>query len=258
MVLLMESVNDHNRPQKKLIVTSSWDDGSVSDVKLARLLDKYYMRSTFYVARCFEWNERALTEDEIIKLNNNHEIGAHTLTHPCLSRISLTIAKHEIIGSKKYLESLLGHKVNVFCYPGGIYNKYIMDMVKDAGFIGARTIKQGKFDMPDNPYEMPVTVFAGPSLFAGSDLINPIRVFNVWGVNKFSFKYFMDLEARAEELFDMALRSGGVYHIWGHASEIEKYNGWEKIERIFKYIANRTGVEYLTNGEVLERLFHPC
>ena len=37
----------------EIIVTSSWDDGSISDLKLLELLEVYSIRATFYITNLF-------------------------------------------------------------------------------------------------------------------------------------------------------------------------------------------------------------
>ena len=95
--------------KKQIIVTTSWDDGHKLDLKLAKLLKKYGIRGTFYISpknREFR-EEDLLSDEEIIKLDRDFEIGAHTMTHPRLTKISEREAFNEIIDSKKYLENLI-------------------------------------------------------------------------------------------------------------------------------------------------------
>lgn len=47
------------------------------------------------------------------------EIGAHTITHPALSRVRPERLRHEIAGSKERIEQELGHTIRSFCYPNG-------------------------------------------------------------------------------------------------------------------------------------------
>lgn len=230
----------------KVVVTTSWDDGSVSDIKLSNLLEKYSLKATFYITKSYRYLERPLTIEEIIELSKKHEVGAHTLTHPDLDTISIESVKNEILGSKEYLENLLGREVKMFCYPRGRYNDEIIGGVKKAGFIGARTCSHGGFNMPDNPYKWQITLHASNG--------SPRMTFRIWRINHLSIRSLIDWEIRAKELFDLAFKKGGVYHLWGHGYEYEKRNEWDKLERVFKYISNREGVRYMTNGEVLERI----
>jgi peptidoglycan/xylan/chitin deacetylase (PgdA/CDA1 family) len=47
------------------------------------------------------------------------DIGAHTVNHPIVSRLSIDEAEREISKSKTTLENVLGHPVRAFAYPNG-------------------------------------------------------------------------------------------------------------------------------------------
>jgi len=66
--------------------------------------------------------------------------GAHTVTHPILTRMPLESAKHEIVKSKLEIEEKTGKKITSFSYPNGQIgdmNAQIIDCVKEAGFNSA-------------------------------------------------------------------------------------------------------------------------
>ena len=71
------------------------------------------------------------------------EIGAHTLTHPHLPALPLAQARTEIFDSKKQLEDRFGVPVHHFCYPYGDYNEAIRDLVGEAGYQTAPTVRFG-------------------------------------------------------------------------------------------------------------------
>ncbi|MDB6066925.1 MAG: Polysaccharide deacetylase [Pedosphaera sp.] len=72
-----------------------------------------------------------------------HEIGAHTLTHPFLTRVSLREAREEIFAGKKKLEDLFGIPIRHFCYPYGDSNPAIRALVGEAGYETACTTAFG-------------------------------------------------------------------------------------------------------------------
>ena len=224
---------------KSLIVTSSWDDGHENDIKLARLLTKYNMKGTFYITKNYK---KPLLPEKIIEISNNHEIGAHTLNHSKLTEITLAEAEKEITGSKIYLETLLNHSVTMFCYPCGMYNERIKQLVKKSGFVAARTCKTGNFEFPPDKYEWQISMH----LSNGSPLMTSKMILK----NKLLLKTFFDWELRVKYLFDVAFNTGGIFHIWGHSWEFEEKNEWEKLERVFDYIANRKNILYKTNGQI--------
>jgi peptidoglycan/xylan/chitin deacetylase (PgdA/CDA1 family) len=72
-----------------------------------------------------------------------HEIGSHTMTHPHLDKIPLSQAREEIFASKKSLEDAFGVSVDHFCYPYGVWNGAVRDLVAGAGYRTACTARRG-------------------------------------------------------------------------------------------------------------------
>ena len=71
------------------------------------------------------------------------EIGSHTLTHPHLPALSREQARGEIFDSKKRLEDRFGVPIRHFCYPYGDYNEAVRDLVAEAGYETAPTVRTG-------------------------------------------------------------------------------------------------------------------
>jgi peptidoglycan/xylan/chitin deacetylase (PgdA/CDA1 family) len=75
------------------------------------------------------------------------EFGAHTATHPILSKLSSAAeVKAEILGSKLRLESVLNHEVRHFCYPNGMARDIAPSIVREvrgANFHSAVTTQWG-------------------------------------------------------------------------------------------------------------------
>lgn len=241
-----------------LTVTTSWDDGDVLDQKLAALLTRYDVRGTFYITK--HYRKERLSDEEIRSLAQKYEIGAHTLTHPNLKTLPFEKQMDEMLGSKKWLEEVIGKEVPMFCYPSGLYDANASRAAKESGFIGARTTEFGRIDLPVDPYLMSTTVHAYPMPFRKIDrshywyskLLQPFfersGPLRKLGVPFFALRSF---EATACATFDIAHVRGGVFHLWGHSWEIERYGMWEELERVLKYISKREDCWYATNGEIL-------
>jgi peptidoglycan/xylan/chitin deacetylase (PgdA/CDA1 family) len=228
----------------RLIVTTSWDDGSILDLKLGELLTKYGIKGTFYIPR-FSKRITPMQKIDLLELSAKHEIGAHTLNHAHLTLIPPSEAKTEIEGSKSYLEDITGKKINMFCYPFGEFNGDTKQIIKAAGFIGARTVRfNGLKNIPD-PYEFGITTAASNHQ---SDESGEIAKYS----QAVSIKSLSDWEVKAKILFDLALEEGGIWHLWGHSWEIGDHNDWDKLERVLNYISHRPGVIYTSNGETLD------
>lgn len=89
-----------------------------------------------------------LTRQEVIELRRGGmQVGAHTVSHPILTRLSPDDARREIGQSKHYLEELLGERVGLFAYPNGKpgedYDDSSVAMVRDLGFDAAVTTVRG-------------------------------------------------------------------------------------------------------------------
>jgi len=91
-----------------------------------------------------------LSWDEVGALRGlGFSIGAHTVTHPILSRLAPARAWEEIQGSKAAIEKTLGEPVSAFAYPnGGVgdYNDTVKELVRAAGFSCAVTTRRGLND----------------------------------------------------------------------------------------------------------------
>lgn len=228
------------------MVTTSWDDGHKHDVRLARMLEEYGLKATFYVApmnREFAAHD-LLTKQQIRNISENFEIGAHTVTHPRLPAISHTQAKEEIVHSKIILEEITGKAVSTFCYPGGAYTAAHTQFVKDAGYSYARTVARHAFKV-DNPHEAPT------SLHAYNHWSDIWRVARFARFEPIKTLRYLEWGALAQAMFDRAAEEGGVYHIWGHSWEIDQHGDWERLESVFRYISDRPGARYVTNSELV-------
>jgi len=71
------------------------------------------------------------------------DIGSHTVTHPILTRVPADRLRRELEGSRNRLEEMLGHPVDLFCYPNGAYNHIVRDAVVRAGYRLAVTSDSG-------------------------------------------------------------------------------------------------------------------
>ena len=92
---------------------------------------------------------KALEEPDLI------EIGAHTLSHPHLARLSMEQQKQEICQSKETLEAILGHTIDSFSYPHGSYTESTRQAVASAGFSIACCSRFDRVSRHTHPLELP-------------------------------------------------------------------------------------------------------
>jgi peptidoglycan-N-acetylglucosamine deacetylase len=242
-----------------MIVTISWDDGHKLNLRLAELLNKYNIRATFYLAKDYDFSQ---PDSEIKKIAETQEIGAHTLSHPDLTKISVKEARLEIEGGKKWLEGLLGQPVESFAYPSGFYNEKVKELVKEAGFESARTVECFDCYYPKDSFAWKATIHAYPHPFRkrsadklhlsrhlGDPLFRSLPGMIKWYLPPTAYFSWLSL---AKATFDYVKKQDGIWHMWGHSWEIEKYDMWQDLENLFIYINQQKNVRYLTNSEAIK------
>jgi peptidoglycan/xylan/chitin deacetylase (PgdA/CDA1 family) len=83
------------------------------------------------------------------------EIGAHTMTHPCLPLISAERRRAEIEGSKAACSEIAGREVTSFAYPFGKHCAESAREVAQAGFGCACTTAAGVVEPTTDPFLLP-------------------------------------------------------------------------------------------------------
>jgi len=120
--------------------------------QIQQLTDKLGMPETGCLhAQKLSWRE--IEEMSIEKIT----FGAHTVTHPILTRMPLAKAIDEIVSSKETIERRLSSPVRLFAYPNGgpdDFNEPIKRALKDAGFLCGVTTLWGSNDTHTDPYEL--------------------------------------------------------------------------------------------------------
>lgn len=112
------------------------------------------VRGTVFVISGFLNYQNYMTDDQLKEVAGSGivEVGAHTISHLELTSIPPENADSEIVGSKDFLETKLGMKVESFSYPYGRFNENIIQMVKDAGYSSAVSDTSGTSQSLNNLY----------------------------------------------------------------------------------------------------------
>lgn len=246
-------MRDRYTSKKIIVVTTSWDDGHPLDLRLADLLCEYGLSGTFYVPLKYKGYDVINSKDIKRMRKIGMEIGSHTLTHPVLTKLPQQLVFKELIESKKLLEDILGEPVSSFCYTKGRFNRKVASQVIEAGYTLARTTVSFRTKNNFNPFYMPVSFQFFPHTTA-AHVRHALKEANLNGI--MNWLRFLNMETDLTKLsgllFDHILQNGGIFHVWGHSWEIEKFALWNSLEEIFKRISKRHGVQYLTNSQTLE------
>ena len=96
--------------------------------------------------------------DQVKEMAKHHiEFGAHTVTHPILSQVTVDEAWEEISHSKKRVEQMLETELHHFAYPNGgaeDFSEGIKALVKQAGFQSASSTLLGINQNEDCVYSL--------------------------------------------------------------------------------------------------------
>jgi len=231
-------------------VTISIDDGHITDMRTAEMLQKYGLDATFYIPA--KNSERpVMPEDRIKTLSRDFEIGAHTVNHLRLPPLSDQEARSELQDGKKWLEDLTGKPVPSFCYPGGKFNSKILDMVKEAGYLGARTCMFNLTEFPNDPFLWGVSTHASNHSL-NIQLRHALLEKNFSGAWNFltKFKASSDWLAHFMLSVEHVAQHGGIAHLYLHSWEIDQNRDWERLEQAFSGVAKDRKLKRVTNGEL--------
>ena len=153
---------------KEKPITITFDDGFVSNLQSAvPVMREFGCRAINYlvadrIGQTSDWEAaeggeaRPLMDEFQVRewMAAGNWIGAHTCTHPRLSRIPRNQAKEEIVSSRKKLEDRFGIPITHFAYPYGDYDDVVVDMVREAGFQTACTMDRGVNDQSADPFRL--------------------------------------------------------------------------------------------------------
>jgi len=127
---------------KKMAISLSFDDARESQVLIGtNVLDHYGVKATFYVVPSAVKRQLAGWKNAV---KNGHEIGNHSLTHPCagnfgwsrknaLEDYSLEKMRYELEECNKQVKELLNVDCKVFAYPCG--QKYVGQGVDTKSYV---------------------------------------------------------------------------------------------------------------------------
>lgn len=116
-----------------------------------------YLNQNFGFAPTKEYSQekrQSLNIDEIKSMQDFVDFQTHSCSHPVLTTCSDEECRKEIFQSKDGLETLLGSNCKHFSYPNGDYTKREIELLKQAGFLSARTLDVGWNCINTDPYKL--------------------------------------------------------------------------------------------------------
>jgi len=203
-----------SREGKDIVITTSWDDFTRLDVRLSQLLIEYGIPAIFYIPSNKLHDVALLALARELSKHPTFDIGSHTVSHALLTRISKDRVWCELADSKRIIEEFLNIPIKHFCYPRGYYDEDVAQLVQDAGYLTARTVKVLSTDIVQDPFALQTTIHAYNRKEYGG------RTWSEVGV----------------ELFDYVMQNGGYFHLWGHSAEVDKHGDWAELEWMLSYM----------------------
>jgi len=134
------------------MVSFSFDDGFLSVYEALPILDAAGIRSTQAIVTGYFGYDGYVNESQVRDMAaRGHEIASHTRTHAHLTRLSTAELESEVAGSKNDLAGL-GISATSFVYPYGEYDQTVVEAVRAAGYVAARSVDEGYNDADADPY----------------------------------------------------------------------------------------------------------
>ena len=234
------------------IVTTSWDDGHHTDLRLADRLAAYALKGTFYVALNHPGN-KDIEDDEIRALQRmGMEIGSHTLSHRLLTGRSAEEVRYELRESKARLENIGGVPVVAFSYPEGAFTPAACAALAETGYTLGRTTMAFRTPTKFDPARMPISIDFRRASRVGLAR-HALRDANIAGLADWVrlARLETDPVKLGKLLFDAALANGGIFHVNARSWEIDGNGLWQDLDALLSHVAHRPGVYYATNSEAL-------
>ena len=230
--------------RKNKAIVFSFDDGVEQDKRLIEIFDRYGLRCTFnlnsgmfgmhtsHEAMLFGemrvFNNRRIPRDECKEVYRNHEVAAHSVTHPILPSLSDGDLVWQVREDARALEEVIGRSISGLAYPGG-YCTYFDDrtanlILQNTNLYYGRTAKSSHtFALPENPMIFFPTV---------------------------SHREIEIRDRLADEFLQLETDEPQLFYIWGHSYELDVDEKiWAQFERFCEKIAGRDDILYATTDE---------
>ena len=223
---------------KSKVLTLSYDDGVVQDIRLIGILNQYGIKATFNIdtglyvpeetQRERYYGRMKLSEAKEIYTDSGHEVAVHALTHPFLERLKSAQVLTEILEDRKNIESQYGTLARGMAYPYGTFSDEVIEELKKCGICYSRTVKSTKnFKYPTNWLRLdPTCHHKDPAL--------------------------MELAKRFVEENPRFVSETWMFYLWGHSYEFDNDDNWNVIEEFAQYVGGKEDIWYATNIEVYD------
>ncbi len=218
----------------KKYFTMSYDDNDPNDRIFVSMLNHYGLKCTFnvncgFTPQSYDRQNR-VSFDEMAELYKGHEVACHGYYHGRYSEMTNEEIEEDIVKDIEKLSEVMGYRIKGFAYPFGTYNDYCVDVLRNNGIVYARTASSAyDFSVPKKPLEAIPTCH------------------HSWEGLPKMIEDFVNAEPTDGDM---------LLYVWGHAVEFHRggdRSNWTYIDNIFRMIADKPDIEYVTNLQFFER-----
>jgi hypothetical protein len=214
----------------------TWDDGHPDDFLLKGLHEKYAFPCMLFVPVQNREGKAVLSSENLVTIESDIvEIGSHTYHHTYLTELAEQDVYKELIDGKNYLEDVLGHSIEHFCYPGGRYNAKI-----ERQALGIyKTVRQANTMCVSHRFPIVDTTFHFYPRGWRSIFYNSFRQGSggllLSAAGRFLREsYFEFIKHYIYQAFNR--NSNDDIVIFGHSWELSEFHLWEELEHLFSFI----------------------
>ena len=223
-------------------VTFSYDDGVTQDIQLVELMNQYHLKCTFNLNSALlgkrgiliRQNKRVshyrLHPDDVKYVYEGHEVAAHTLRHPLLTKLEDAEILQQVEQDRLNLSELVQYEVVGMAYPGGgiNYDDRVAQIIRqETGIRYSRTT-------------------------VNTDSFSPRQDLYQFQPNVYHIMEFDRMMEMGQRFLELKADTPQIFYIWGHSYELDyRPDYWVRLEEFFRLISNRDDIFYGTNAEVL-------
>lgn len=223
---------------KSKVLTLSYDDGVVQDIKLMELMKKYGVKGTFNISTGLYLPEDEVREkfygrlklSEALSLykDSGNEVAVHSFHHPFLEKLKPEHITFEIMEDRKNIEKQYLQLARGMAYPFGTYNDEVVDVLEKCGICYSRTtISTEKFRFPEKWLTLhPTCHHNNPKL--------------------------MELAEKFMSEKPRYLAENWMFYLWGHSYEFDNNDNWNVIEEFLEFVGGKDDIWYATNIEIYD------
>ena len=216
------------------IVSLSFDDGTVYDLRFIELLNKYDLKATLNLnseLKDFVWfyEDKAIKRldlEQVKDFYNGHEVASHSLTHPYFSSLSKEESIRQVSEDIKNLSELFKYKISGFAFPFHDQSEENIQTIKNN--IDLKYIRYSHLDyspIHKDRYHIHINALYDDKII-----------------------YEKLLEFKNDK------RDNLLFVIAGHSYEFEMKNDWDKIEKLLSFLKENNFI-VKTLSEAVDILF---